>query len=96
MRRVLFFYFVALTVPLFLGLSVWQFAICTDLKREIRQIENAQIELVERNKQLITDIAALSSPQRIAYIAQNDLDLRKIRPEDVLQIKIEGRKGRDL
>jgi cell division protein FtsL len=51
---------------------------------------------MEANKRLITGIAVLSSPQRIEHIAVNDLNLKKIRPEDVLQIIIEGGKGHDL
>jgi cell division protein FtsL len=96
MRRYLFLYFTALTIPLFLGLNVWQSNRYAELKQEVSRLEEAQAEAVAGNKRLIAAIAALSSPERIEHIAQTELGLRKIRPEEVLQIRIEGGKGHDL
>ena len=94
--RYLLLYAAALTIPLFLGLDVWQSNRYAALKREISRLEEAQAEGVEGNKRLIAEIAALSSPERIEHIARNELGLRKIEPEKVLQIRIEGGKGHDL
>ncbi|GHU88700.1 hypothetical protein FACS189476_06270 [Spirochaetia bacterium] len=93
MRRYLLLYFVCLTIPCLLGLVAWQSARYTALERETRRLETAQEQWVESNKRLIAGIAVLSSSERIENIARNDLGLIKIRPEDVLQIKIEGGPG---
>lgn len=89
MRRV-FFYVMVLTIPLFLGLVAWQASRYVSLEREIRRLEDAQAEWLESNKRLIAGIAVLSSSERIEFIAQRELGLDKIPPEDVLQIRIEG------
>ncbi|GHV61587.1 hypothetical protein AGMMS49587_06110 [Spirochaetia bacterium] len=93
MRRYFLLYFVCLTIPCLLGLVAWQSARYTALERETRRLETAQEQWVESNKRLIAGIAVLSSSERIESIARHDLDLVKIRPEDVLQIKIEGGAG---
>ena len=89
-------YLAVITIPLFLGLCVWQSNKYNSLKLELDKLEKVQAEWVEQNKRLIADIAKYSSPQRIENVAKNELKLYKIRPEDVLQIKITGGKGHDL
>ena len=96
MKRRLFMYLAVITIPLFMSLCVWQSNRYNSLKLELDKLEKAQAEWVEENKRIIADIAKYSSPQRIEHIAKNELNLYKIRPEDVLQIKIEGGKGHDL
>ena len=96
LRRYLFLYAAVISMPLFLGLAVWQSNRYMNLKLEMDRLEQTQADWVEANKRLITGIAVLSSPQRIEHIAENDLDLRKIRPEDVLQIKLTGGKGHEF
>jgi len=90
MIRRLFFYFMVICVPVFLGLIVWQSARYADLERELVQMEKSQEEWVERNKRLIANITALSSPDRIERIARDQLGLQKKQPEEVLQITIGG------
>jgi len=92
-KRYLLLYFLVLTIPLFPGLLVWQSNRYQNLKREIARLEQTQSEWVESNKRLIAGIAEYSSPQRIEYVALNHLDLRKIKPEYLLQVKITGGKG---
>ncbi|GHV94135.1 hypothetical protein AGMMS50293_04550 [Spirochaetia bacterium] len=96
MRRYFFLYFAVITIPLFLGLTVWQSNRYSGLKEELGRLEEAQADWVESNKRLIAGIAVLSSPERIEHIAEKDLGLHKIRPEDVLQVRIEGGKGHGL
>jgi cell division protein FtsL len=96
LKRYLFLYVAVITIPLFLGLTVWQSERYYRLKRELERLEQMQADWVQANKRLITGNAVLSSPQRIEHIAKNDLNLQKIRPENVLQIKIGGGKGHDL
>jgi cell division protein FtsL len=88
-RRCLFVYFIVLSIPFFLGLTAWQSARYAELERETRRLEAVQEDWVESNKRLIAGVAVLSSSERIAHIAVRDLRLSKIRPEDVLQVRIE-------
>jgi cell division protein FtsL len=89
MRRIILLYLAALSIPAFLGLSAWQSSRYASLERELRRLEAAQEEWIESNKRLIAGIAVLSSSERIEHIARNELDLRRIPPEEVLQIRIE-------
>jgi cell division protein FtsL len=89
MRKRLLLYLAVITMPLLLALVVWQSTRYTDLEREITRLETLQEEWVESNKRLIAGIAMLSSSERIENIARNDPDLVRVRPEDVLQIRIE-------
>ncbi|MDR0450599.1 MAG: cell division protein FtsL [Treponema sp.] len=94
MKKRLLLYLAVITMPLFLGLVVWQSARYTDLEREIARLESAQERWVESNKRLIAGIAMLSSSERIENIVRNDPDFVKVKPEDILQIRIEeGRRG---
>nr|AGS54379.1 hypothetical protein [uncultured bacterium contig00015] len=92
-KRYLFLYFVAASIPLFLGLVSWQSIRYQNLNRELSRLEQVQAEWIESNKRLIAGISEYSSPERIEYIAVNQLDLHKIRPEYLLQVKIVGGKG---
>jgi len=94
MKSRIVLYFLALTLPIFLGLATWQSNRYAELEWEVARLEKSQEEWVESNKRLIAGIAVLSSSERIEYIAKRDLGLRKKRPEEVLQIRIEaGRKN---
>jgi cell division protein FtsL len=88
MMRRIFFYVMVLTIPLFLGVIAWQSSRYVSLEREVSRLEDAQAEWIESNKRLIAGIAVLSSSERIEFIAQKELGLNKIPPEDVLQIRI--------
>jgi cell division protein FtsL len=88
MGQKIFLYAMALTIPLSLGVLVWQSARYSALKREVRILTGKQEELVDDNKRLIADIAALSSPARITKFAKLNLGLEKKTPEDVLQVII--------
>jgi cell division protein FtsL len=91
-KKYFLLYFFAFTIPLFLGLLVWQSNRYQNLVREIVRLEQTQTEWVESNKKLIAGIAENSSAQRIDSIARNQLDLRKIPPEYYLQVRIVGGK----
>jgi cell division protein FtsL len=92
-KKFLLLYFLVFTIPLFPGLLVWQSNRYQNLKRDLARLEQSQSEWVESNKRLIAGIAEYSSPQRIESVAVYQLDLRKIRPEYLLQVKITGGKG---
>jgi cell division protein FtsL len=86
----------ALTIPLFLGLLVWQSNRYQNLSRQLYNLEKTQEEWVESNKRLIAGIAEYSSPERIGSIAKSIDDLQKIEPEHFLQVKILEGKGNGL
>ena len=88
MIRRFFFYAFFLSIPCFLGISAWQTSRYGDLERELGMLEKTQEEWVENNKRLIALITLYSSPDRIEYIAREELGLQKKRPEEVLQITI--------
>ncbi|MDR2158515.1 MAG: cell division protein FtsL [Treponema sp.] len=96
MRRIILLYLAALSIPVFLGLSAWQSSRYVSLEGELRRLEAAQEEWIESNKRLIAGIAVLSSLERIEHIARNELDLRRMPPEEVLQIRIEEGENLDL
>ena len=90
-RRYALLYFIVLTIPIFLGVVAWQSVRYTELEKNVRRLEAVQEDCVNDNENLIASIAVLSSPSRIKQIAVNDLSLLKVRPEDVLQVRIEER-----
>jgi cell division protein FtsL len=92
-KRYALIYFFVLTIPFFLGVAVWQSVRYTELEKNVRRLEAVQEDWVNSNKKLIAAIAVLSSSLRIKQIAVNDLGLVKVRPEDVLQIRIDGQGG---
>jgi cell division protein FtsL len=83
-----------LTIPVFLGLVVWQSVRYANVEREVEHLEIQQKEWVKSNKSLIEGIAVLSAAERIEYIAVYELGLSKVMPEHVLQIRIQGGEGR--
>jgi len=88
MRRYFVLYLLVLTMPVFLGLLVWQSNRYQNLSGELLRLEQSQEEWIESNKRLIAGIAEYSSPERIEQVAKYQLELQKIRPEHLLQIKI--------
>ena len=89
-KRYALLYFFVFTIPLFLGLVAWQSFRYAELERNVRRLEAAQEDWVEKNRRLIAGFAVLSSSLRIGQVAVQDLGLQKMRPENVLQIRIEG------
>ena len=93
MRRCVLLYFFVLSIPFFLGVTAWQSIRYAELDKDVRRLEAIQEDWIEGNKKLIAGIAVLSSSGRIQSIAVHDLGLSKMRPEDVLQVRIEGGQG---
>jgi len=92
-KRYLLLYFIVLTIPLCLGILVWQSNRYQNLVKELERLEQSQTEWIESNKRLIAGIGEYSSPERIEALAKNQLELQKIPPEYFLQVKIMGGKG---
>lgn len=90
-RRWFLLYFIVFTIPLFLGLIAWQSARYSNLERQTRILEADQEKWIESNKRLIADIATLTTSEKVERIAYYDMGLKKIAPENVLQVWIERR-----
>jgi len=95
-KKYLLLYFLALSIPVLLCLLVWQSNRYQNLSRELARLEQTQTEWIESNKRLIAGIAENSSPERIDFIAQNQLELKKIPPEYYLQVRIRGGKDNEF
>jgi len=89
-RRYVLLYFIVLTIPFLLGVVAWQSVRYSELEKNVRRLEAVQEDWISSNKKLIAAISLLSSSSRIRQIAVNDLSLVKVRPEDVLQVRING------
>ena len=88
-RRYAVFYFLVLTIPVFLGFTAWQSFRYTELEKDVRRLEAVQEDWVQNNKKLMASIAVLSSSSRIERVAMFDLALSKLLPENILQVRIE-------
>jgi len=94
-KKYLLVYFLGLSIPLLLGLLIWQSNRYHDLNNDLVRLEQTQKEWIESNKKLVASIAEYSSAERIEIIAKNELELQKAAPEHFLQVKIIGGKGHE-
>ncbi|GAB1483828.1 hypothetical protein MASR2M78_26440 [Treponema sp.] len=95
MKKRILLYCFALSIPLMLGLSSYQTSRYAKVAAQLRSLEKEQREWVESNKRLIAGIAVLGSVSRIDRIAHDELGLKKVKPEMVLQVRLEPRRGTD-
>ncbi len=86
----LFAYIATALIPLLLVVQAFQSYRYKKLKTEIRRLENKQVELVEQNRKLISDISVLSSSERIEKIAEGELGMHKASTEDIVRVEIKG------
>ncbi|MDR0539821.1 MAG: septum formation initiator family protein [Spirochaetaceae bacterium] len=92
MLKFITLYAFVLSIPFALGLAAAQANRYTALQKDMAALQAEQETIVDANKQLLTEIAQLSSPVRIGEFARDTLRLDKKEPEDVLQIHIYGRR----
>jgi hypothetical protein len=85
------FFFLVLTIPLLFGVNVWHSNECGTIKKNIKQIEKAQEDCVEDNKNVVNEISQLLSVARLENDALQKLGLKKMRPEDVMLIIMGGK-----
>jgi hypothetical protein len=85
------FLFLALTIPLLLGVNVWHSNECGIIRKNIKQVEKAQENCVEVNKTVVNEISQLLSVTRLENDAQQKLGFKKMRPEDVMLIIMGGK-----
>ena len=78
----------ALLVPLLFALNAMQAARYMKVQSEVKALEQKQVQLVEENKRLITDISLLSSGERIGKIAEEELGMRKAESEEIVRVEM--------
>ena len=88
----IFYIAVAVLIPGLLILNAIQAERYMKIEREIKELEKKQLQLVEENEKLITDMSLLSSSQRIGAIAENDLGMHKAESEEIVRVEMEKKK----
>ena len=81
----------AFLIPALLILNSLQARRYEDLSDEISALEKKQEQLVEENKELVTDISLLSSTARIEKIAQEELGMHKAESDDIVRVEMKGK-----
>ncbi|MFW6312564.1 MAG: hypothetical protein ACOC2N_01605 [Spirochaetota bacterium] len=82
-----------LLVPALLFVNVLQAFRYGTLERRVRELEEEQIGLIEENKRAILAISVLTSPRRIGELAEDELDLERIGPKEVIRLQTVGDRG---
>lgn len=88
----IFICLVVLAIPALLFLNAIQAKKYTDLTKEISELERKQEKLIQENKKLVSDIAVLSSADRIEKIATEELGMHKAETEDIVRVEMTGEK----
>jgi cell division protein FtsL len=81
---------IAVAIPSLLVLDVVQAKRYGKLKKQVDDLESKQVELVEENKKLITDISVLSSADRIETIAAQQMGMHKAKTDEIVRVEIKG------
>lgn len=95
MKNILKYVFIcvcAIAIPALLFVNSLQALRYKKLEREVASLEKKQIELVEENKRLITNISLLSSSDRIEKIASTELNMHKAESEEIIRVEMKGKK----
>lgn len=95
MKNILKYVFIcvcAIAIPVLLVVNSLQALRYKKLEREVASLEKKQIELVEENKRLITNISLLSSSDRIEKIASTELNMHKAESEEIIRVEMKGKK----
>jgi cell division protein FtsB len=78
----------ALGVPALLAFDGVQAKRYVELEAEVVRLEKREAELVEKNHKLIAGISVLSSADRIAVMAVEELGMRKAQTDDIVRIEM--------
>ncbi len=82
----------AVLVPVLFVLNAMQADRYMKVQEEVKALEKKQVELVEENKRLITDISLLSSGERIGKIAEEELGMHKAESEEIVRVEMKNKK----
>ncbi len=78
-----------LLFPVLLCLNVWQSFRYQQLQDDLASLQVQQLDLVERNKRALAAVAVYSSPSRVGELAEENGDLRKAEPGDIILLQKE-------
>ena len=89
-RNYVLFFLMVFTIPIFLGINVWQSNKCGIIKNEIRKLEKTQEQYIKESKATANEIAGLLTVDRLEAEAQK-MGFQKMVPEDVILIIMGGK-----
>jgi cell division protein FtsL len=84
-------FFLTLSIPALLALGSFRSANYRKLERQVEGLEKKQVELIESNRKLITEISVLSSADRIEKMAAETLGMRKAATNEIIRIEMKER-----
>ena len=78
----------AILIPAFLIVYSIQSRRYEILEQEVAELEKKQVELIEENKTLITNISILSNSNRIEKIAEEQLGMHKADSGEIVRVEM--------
>lgn len=81
-----------ISIPALLILYSLQAKRYTDLEKNIRDLEQKQLQLIEENKKIVSEISVLSSSDRIEQYAVEELGMHKAESEEIVRVEMTGEK----
>jgi len=88
-----FFVVTVLAFIVLFFLNTWQGYRYQELEQEVENLELEQKDWLEKNKKVIAALAVLSSPERVEALAVEKLGLKRLKPEDVIKVKLKDGQG---
>ncbi len=82
------FILTALCIPALLAVQSLQAHRYMGLENQLKSLEKKQTDLIENNKQLISDIGLLSSSTRIEQIAVEELGMHQASSDEIDRVEI--------
>ena len=80
-----------LLFPALICLNVWQSYRFQQLEETLVQLQEEQVELLEKNKRALAALAVYSSPSRVGSLAEEQLELGRISGDKVIHVVKGGR-----
>ena len=88
-KKLFLTYLFAVLIPLLLIFETVEAHKYMRLEEEVELLEKKQVEIVEKNRLLISEISLLSSSDRIERIAENDLGMHRAKTEDIVRVELQ-------
>lgn len=88
MRKSFLGAFISLTVPLLLFVNVWQSQRYMIDYFEVKGLIKSQETLVQDNKKLINRVAELESPERVSFLLDSQVELKKIGGGEIVRLEV--------
>lgn len=85
-------YFLTAAIPALLLLSGAQAKRFARVEKEIKALEDKQLELVENNKRMVTGISILANPERIEFLAVETLGMRQADSDEIVRVQMKEKK----